>query len=113
MFLYQPEKFSNLPHNKFIKALRAEGIPCSSGYSPLNKEEFIQNALHSRPYVRVYGKEAIEQWAERNRCPENDQLCEEAVWFMQNMFLGPRSDMDEIVEAIRKIQAHAAAMVQA
>ena len=113
MFRYQPEKFSNLPHNKFIKALRAEGIPCSSGYSPLNKEEFIQNALHSRPYVRVYGKEAIEQWAERNRCPENDQLCEEAVWFVQNMFLGPRSDMDEIVEAIRKIQAHAAAMVQA
>jgi hypothetical protein len=32
---------------------------------------------------------------------------------MQNMLLGPRSDMEQIVEAIRKIQAHAAALGKA
>ena len=110
MFRYRPEEFSGLPRNKFVKALRAEGIPCSTGYGRLNEASFIRDALNSRPYVRVYGKAAIEKWAERNRCPENDKLCEEAVWFMQNMLLGPRSDMDEIAEAVRKIRAHAPAL---
>jgi dTDP-4-amino-4,6-dideoxygalactose transaminase len=113
MFRYQPEPFSNLPRQKFMAALSAEGIPCSGGYGPLNKAEFIRDAIHSRPYARVYGKAAIEKWEERNRCPENDKLCEEAVWFGQNMFLGPRSDMDEIVEAVRKIQAHASELARA
>ncbi|NQT41125.1 MAG: DegT/DnrJ/EryC1/StrS family aminotransferase, partial [Planctomycetes bacterium] len=74
---------------------------------------FISDALNSRPYVKVYGKATIEKWAQRNRCPENDKLCEEAVWLMQNVLLGPRSDMDEIVEAIRKIQAHASRLAKA
>ena len=58
------------------------------------------------------GGDPAEKWAERNRCPENDRLCEEAVWFMQNMFLGPRTDMDEIAEAIRKIRVHAPALAR-
>jgi dTDP-4-amino-4,6-dideoxygalactose transaminase len=107
MFRYQPEHFANLSRNQFVRALRAEGIPCSTGYHPLNKAAFIQDALYSRPYVRVYGKAAIAKWMERNVCPENDKLCDEAVWFLQQMFLGPRADMDEIAAAVRKIQAHA------
>ena len=63
--------------------------------------------LNARPYVRVYGRAAIKEWAERNRCPENDRLCEEAMWFMQNMFLGPRSDIAEIAEPIREIRVRA------
>ena len=43
---------------------------------------------------------------ERNRTPQNDRLCEEAVWLTQTMLLGPREDMDHIVEAVRKIQKH-------
>ena len=45
--------------------------------------------------------------------PEHDKLCREAVWFTQNMLLGPRSDMDQIAEAVRKIHAHAAALAKA
>jgi len=107
MLRYQPEKFANMPRAKFLKALGAEGIHASGGYGPLNKMEYIQQALNTRPYLKVYGKAAIEQWRERNACPENDKLCTEAVWFTQTMFLGPRSDMDQIAEAIRKIQAYA------
>lgn len=107
MFRYQPEQFARLPRRKFLRAMIAEGIPCATGYGPLNKDTFIHDAIHSRPYERVYGKAAIEKWTERNQCPENDKLCEEAVWFMQNMLLGPRSDMDQIAEAVRKIHAHA------
>ena len=113
MFRYQPEEFSGLSRDNFLRAMRAEGIPCSGGYSPLNKAGFIRDALNSRPYIRVYGKAAVEKWAQRNQCPQNDKLCGEAVWFMQNMLLGPRSDMDEIVEAIGKIRAHASALARA
>ena len=48
----------------------------------------------------------IQAWEKNNHCPENDRLCQEAVWFFQTMFLGPRSDMDQIAEAVRKIHAN-------
>jgi len=112
MFRFQSDKFSNMSRSKFIKSLAAEGVSCSAGYSPLNKAAFIQDALTSRPYQRVYGKEAIEKWNDRNACPENDKLCQEALWIMQNQFLGPRSDMEQIAEAVRKIQAHSAALAK-
>jgi dTDP-4-amino-4,6-dideoxygalactose transaminase len=113
MFRYQPEKFAQLSRAKFLAALGREGVSGSGGYGPLNKATFIQNALHTRPYQRVYGKTAVDNWAQRNHCPENDQLCEEAVWFTQTTFLGSRSDMERIAEAIRKVQANAAKLARA
>ncbi|NUQ65788.1 MAG: DegT/DnrJ/EryC1/StrS family aminotransferase [Pirellulales bacterium] len=113
MFRYHPEQFAGLSRGKFIQALGAEGIPASGGYSPLNTESFILETLKGRGYQRVYGEKAVAQWPERTRCPENDKLCEEAVWFTQNMLLGPRSDMDQIAEAIRKIRAHAGELAKA
>lgn len=113
MLRYAPEKFAGLPRAKFLKALNAEGIPSSAGYKPLNKEPFLKNTLESRGYQKIYSKSYIAKWQERNRCPENDKLCEEAVWFIQTMLLGGRSDMDQIAEAVRKIQTHAAELARA
>jgi hypothetical protein len=86
----------HLPQAKFLKALGAEGIPASSGYTPLNQEPFLKNTLNSRGRQAIYSRERVRGWEERNRCPENDRLCEEAVWLTQNMLLGPRSDMEQI-----------------
>jgi len=113
MFRYQAERFAGLPRARFLDALGAEGIPCSGGYSPLNKEPFIKAALESRAYQRLYPPETLKNWAERTQCPMNDRLCREAVWFTQNMLLGPRSDMDQIADAIRKIQRYAAELAKA
>ena len=41
MLRYQQEEFGGLPRTTFLKALSAEGIPASRGYSPLNKEPFL------------------------------------------------------------------------
>jgi hypothetical protein len=87
--------------------LSAEGIPCSGGYSPLNKEPFIKNVLNSKGYRRIYPEKLLKQWEERNQCPANDRLCEEAVWLTQTMLLGSREDMEQIAAAVRKIQANA------
>lgn len=106
MFRYQKEKFAGLLRRQFLKALEAEGIPASGGYMPLNKEPFIKTALETRGFQTIYGKDVLKKWLERNQCPVNDRLCEEAVWFTQSMLLGNRGDMDQIAEAIRKIQAN-------
>ena len=114
MFRYQPEKFAGLPRSKFLKALDAEGIPASTGYAPrLNQEPFLLNAMHSRGYQRFCRPEQIALWQKNNQCPVNDQLCEEAVWFFQNMLLADHASMDQIAEAITRIQAHAGELVKA
>jgi perosamine synthetase len=107
MFRYDASAFSGLPRAAFLKALGAEGVPASSGYSPLNKEPFLEDALGTRGFQAIYPKARLDAWREQNRCPQNDRLCSEAIWMGQTMLLGPRQDMEDIAEAIRKVQAHA------
>lgn len=113
MFRYDPQAFSGLSREMFLKALRAEGIPASGGYSPLNTQTFLKNTLNSRGYRRIFPEKTLKEWAERTACPVNDRLCSEAVWLTQNMLLGPASDMDSIAEAIHRIQRHASALARA
>jgi perosamine synthetase len=111
MFRYDPAHFAGLPRAAFLKALSAEGVPCLGGYSPLNTQPFLKNALHSRGYQRLFSPADIAAWEQRNHCPANDRLCEEAVWLVQTMLLAPRQSMDQIAGAIRKIQRHASTLV--
>ncbi len=113
MLRYDANHFSGLARERFLKALRAEGIPCSSGYTPLNKEPFLKNTLGSRAFRYIYSPKVIAELEDRNRCPENDRLCQEAVWFSQTVLLGGRQDMDQIAEAIRKIQKQASLLARA
>jgi len=108
MLRYDQEHFSGLPRARFVKCLKAEGIPCHEGYRPLNKEPVIEVMLNSRGFKRIYTEQELANYRERVHCPENDRLCdEEAVWMFQTMFLGTHTDMDQIAEAIRKIQKSA------
>jgi dTDP-4-amino-4,6-dideoxygalactose transaminase len=102
-FRYIKEKFNNIPKERFIQALNAEGIPCSSGYGPQNKEGLIEEMLNSKGFKRLFPESRFKQWREENILPGNDQLCREAVIFYQNILLGSRSDMEDIVKAITKI----------
>jgi dTDP-4-amino-4,6-dideoxygalactose transaminase len=113
MFRYDPAAFAGLPRKSFLKALAAERIPASAGYSPLNTEPFLTNTLATKGYKRIYGEKTLAGWTKRNRCPENDRLCQEAVWLYQAMLLGPRSDMDQIAAAVRRIQKYAAELAKA
>ena len=115
MFRYDPARFENLPRAKFLKALSAEGIPCSGGYSPLYQEAFLKNTLESRPLP--CGLPRPRGWpitaSSGSIVRRMIGSCEEGVWFYQTTFLGPRSDMDQIAEAIRKIQKQAGRLVKA
>ena len=108
MFRYDSARFSELPRQRFLKALQAEGVPCSPGYSPLNKEPFLKQTLNSRGFRYIYSEKEVKALEERNVCPENDKLCQEAVWLTQNMLLGSKADMEQIAEAVRKVQKQSA-----
>jgi dTDP-4-amino-4,6-dideoxygalactose transaminase len=107
MFRYDAARFAGMPRARFLKAMQAEGIPCSGGYSPLNREPFLKNTLASRGYQRVFSKQELAKWEERAQCLENEKLCQEAVWLTQTMLLAERQDMEQIAAAIKKIQAWA------
>ena len=112
MFRYRSEAFAGLPRKRFLEALQAEGVRCSPGYRPLNREPFLERALQSRAFRRIYPERVLKEWRERNHCPENDRLCEEAAWLGQSVFLGSRSDMEEIATAVRKVSRLASTLVE-
>ena len=114
MFRYDKTHFANLDRSKFLKALSAEGVPCSSGYGTMNKEKYVTGLATNRHYLKIYGEKTMQEWLERNQCPQNDILAgEQAVWFTQTMLLGSKADMEQIAEAIGKIQKHAAELNKA
>jgi len=113
MFRYDEKHFGGIPRSVFLSALSAEGIPAAGGYSPLNSQAFLKNALRSRGYKKLFPEKALAEWDERNCCSVNDRLYGEAVWFTQNMLLGQRSSIDLIAGAIRKTQANVALLPRA
>jgi perosamine synthetase len=103
-FRYQKEKFNNIPKEKFIDALNAEGIPASGGYGKQNKDLLFEEAFNSRGYKRLFSEARLKQWREENlNLPGNDKVCDEAVGLYQSILLGSKSDMDDIANAIAKI----------
>jgi len=102
-FRYLKEEFNNIPKERFVRALNAEGIPCGNGYGPQNKDGLIEDTISSKGYKRLFSESILKQWREENVLPGNDKLCSEAVTFYQSILLGSRSHMEDIVKAITKI----------
>ena len=95
VFKYKPKSFKNLSIDKFIKALNAEGIPCWRTEPPLHLTLTVPNGFLSR----------IKR---KKRYPVSERAYfEEAVEIPQYLFLGNKSDMDDIADAIIKIKKYA------
>jgi perosamine synthetase len=108
MFRYDKTKFQGLSRERFIEAMSAEGVPCSSGYGQMNSSTYVQGLAGNKHYLKIYGKKGMQEWLERIQCPQNDKLTkEESLWFTQTLLLGDRTDMDKIADAVRKIQKYA------
>ncbi|MSU23165.1 MAG: DegT/DnrJ/EryC1/StrS family aminotransferase [Opitutus sp.] len=107
MFRYDATKFAGLTRAKFLQALAQEGVAASSGYTSLNVSPHVKALATNRHYLRIYGSAAMAAWVERNHCPVNDRLVEEAVWFAQTKLLAARSEMDRIASVIAGVQKRA------
>ena len=113
MFRYDQQRFAGLTRAKFLQALAKEGITASSGYTSLNNSPHVKALAANPHYQRLYGKAAMAQWVERNQCPVNDRLVEEAVWFTQTKLLTPRSEIERVAEVIMGIQKRAGDLARA
>jgi dTDP-4-amino-4,6-dideoxygalactose transaminase len=88
MMRYDPAKFGGLSRERFMAALQAEGVPCSTGYArPLYEQPPL-----AEPYSRVLP------------CPVAEQACREAIWLTQNLLLAEPEEMDDVAAAIVKIR---------
>ena len=91
-----------------IKALQAEGIPCSVGYVvSLPQQPLFRNKAFA-PYLP---KSSTRLDYKNTHTPNSDLLCrEQTIWIEQSMLLGPRTDMDDIARAFEKIYESWAAL---
>jgi dTDP-4-amino-4,6-dideoxygalactose transaminase len=107
MFRYDKAHFDELSRERFQQAMRAEGVSVSTGYGRLDRDAYVLALAKNPHYLKIYGERAMKQWIERNKCPQNEKLTDQALWITQSMLLGSRQDMEQIAEAVRKIQKYA------
>ena len=109
---YEKDAFGGLPKGLFIDAMNKEGIPLGGGYKPLNKEPFVEMLFNSKAYKSIYSEERLKAWREKNECPQNDKVCQRGMFFGQEILLGTKKDIDQIVDAIMKIHANKEALLK-
>jgi len=108
MFRFRPESWNGVTRDRFLEALRAEGVPCWAGYPmPLYKNPLFQRRARgsqgcplSCPY---YGREMDYT---RIHLPNVEWLCGEACWIGQQYLLAEESAMHDIAAAVAKIWEH-------
>ncbi len=112
-FRYDAEQFNGLARDQFARALNAEGVPCSGGYHEQYFDGLLDEAIHSRGFQRLFGAARLKAWRESfQELKGNRQVCATTVAIPQNVLLADRPDMDSIIEAVRKIQAHSPALAK-
>ncbi len=100
--LYDGEAFGGAPRDRFMEALRAEGVPAGGGYShPLYRNPVFAESRFGRiaEVVDFPDYRAVE-------CPNAERLCREKVSIGQTCLLAQREDMHDIVRAIEKLREH-------
>ncbi len=102
-FRIDQQKLNGMSRGRFLRALQAEGIPCSSGYGPQYRDEVIESTLTSKNFKRSFSAARLKSYREELVLPDNDRLCKEAVWLSQTLLLGTKKDIDDIAGAIIKV----------
>lgn len=102
VFRYDSAAFGGSSRDRFVAALEAEGIPCDGlFYEPVYRSSMF--TVDPAEFRALAGRLP---WAE-TRCPVTERAAyDESVWLPHQLFLGSEKDVDDIVEAIQKIQAN-------
>jgi dTDP-4-amino-4,6-dideoxygalactose transaminase len=113
-FRYDAQPFHGLSRDKFIQALNAEGIPCGGGYHEQYFDGLLDETINARGFKRLFSAQRLKAYRDSfHELKGNHQVCATTVAMTQNLLLAERSDMDHIIEAIRKIHAQSAAIAKA
>jgi dTDP-4-amino-4,6-dideoxygalactose transaminase len=96
------------PRTAILKALAAEGVPVSGGYAiPLYRQPLFLNKAFG-PYL-PNARKTLDFG--KVHCPNCEKICaEQGAWLEQRIFLGTKSDMDDIARAFEKVYEHRSAL---
>ena len=102
---YDSSAFSGLHRDDFIEALHAEGVPAWCGWpTPLYQNDAFRTDGKGRLVGAAWAIPMGRNYHQETHCPVCERVCrEEALWLMQQILLGSRQDMDDIIRAIEKI----------
>lgn len=108
-FRYNQSEFDDIPRDRFLEAVHAEGAPIGVG---AHGEPIYQNPLfqamsggHTWPLKCPSYPLPIDYT--QAQCPEAERIYRtEALSIGHRVFLGDREDMDLILAAIRKVRDH-------
>jgi dTDP-4-amino-4,6-dideoxygalactose transaminase len=92
-------EFDDIPVGTFRRALTAEGVPCGAGHTaPLYRHPlFVSGELGGRQLPDY----------SRCHCPETERVhATESCSLTHALFLGPETDMERILGAIRKLRGN-------
>lgn len=112
-FYYYPfrinsEKFDGVSRDTFLAALGAEGVGCWTGHiQPLWKQPMFTEGHFGKtgcPMTCPFHGEKPDY--SKVHLPVAERIATEGCAFSHAMFLGPQSDMDKIIEAMRKVRSH-------
>jgi len=59
----------------------------------------------------VFSEERLEHYRRHNHLPQNDELCATSLYLTQEALIGEKSDVDDVVEALSKVQKNATRLV--
>ena len=93
---YRQEYCGRLPIDNFLELIQAEGVPIYRSFrTTMSDQPVMQNLTKKRP-----------EYFRRLPTPVADRAAREVVYIPQNVFLGTRRDMEDIVAAVRKVERH-------
>lgn len=101
VFRYDREAFAGVDRDVFVAALEAEGVPADGRfYESLPVSELL------RPDAARYPAwSAALAAAPAANCPNAERAAyQESVWLPHQLLLGTEADVDDIVEAVLKVQ---------
>jgi len=93
-FQIKPELLG-MDRETFTAAMNAEGIPTTGSYQPLYQNPMFR----SRGFLR----QCCQDGFSTEPLPVVENVAQRAVYFTQNMLLGEKKDMDDILEALEKM----------
>ena len=112
---YRKEHFNGVSRDKFLKAVKAEGISFGPYIHPgLHKEPWVDHILNAKVYQRMYSAQRLQEYREQNACPRCDEVCQKVIAFWASgILLGEKKDMDDIANAIFKVHENRAKLEKA
>jgi len=107
---YDSEQFDGVHRDRFVEALRAEGVPCGIGYGmPLYKQPAFK-----RERIEPLLAESSKPWPdyEHMYLPVAERFCaEEQITLPHQVLLADRSGLQAILDAVAKIKEHIGELV--